>query len=75
MFWTSVVALLFVFVTAADMTAAQQVKDDRTVAGPCPIVASEQVIYESPDPPRVYAYSPGITILPGGRLVATLEQG
>ena len=40
-----------------------------------PILGSELVLYESPDPSMVYAYSPGLALLPGGRLVATMEQG
>ncbi len=32
-------------------------------------------VYESPDPGRIYAYTPGIVRLPGGRLVATMDQG
>ncbi|MFC3767108.1 sialidase family protein [Paenibacillus sp. GCM10012303] len=31
------------------------------------------IVYESPDPGSVYAYSPGIAVLPGGRLLATLD--
>ncbi len=30
---------------------------------------------ESPDPERVYCYSPGLTVLPSGRLVATTDWG
>jgi len=33
------------------------------------------VVYESPDPADVYAYSPGLIQLPGGRLIATMDQG
>lgn len=40
-----------------------------------PVLASESVLYESPDPKGVYAYSPGITRLESGRLVATMDQG
>lgn len=32
-------------------------------------------IYDSPDPARVYAYTPGICVLPGGRLLATMDVG
>jgi len=32
-------------------------------------------VYESPDPARVYAYTPGLARLPSGRLVATMDQG
>ncbi len=32
-------------------------------------------IYESPDPKRLFAYSPGITRLENGRLIATLDLG
>ncbi len=41
-----------------------------------PVLANDHVvIYESPDPKRVYAYTPGICRLPSGRLVATLDRG
>ncbi len=34
-----------------------------------------RVLYESPDPATVFAYSPGICRLGSGRLVATMDQG
>lgn len=41
-----------------------------------PLLADDHVtVYESPDPARIYAYTPGITRLPSGRLVATLDLG
>ena len=41
-----------------------------------PILANDAVaIYESPDPNRIFAYSPGLAVLPSGRLVATMDQG
>lgn len=40
-----------------------------------PISGSESVVYESPDAPKVYAYSPGLVRLDTGRLVATMDQG
>lgn len=33
------------------------------------------VVYESPDPRNIYAYSPGLSQLPSGRLIATMDQG
>ena len=43
---------------------------------PVPLLANEYVtVYESPDPERVYAYTPGIIRLHSGRLVATMDQG
>ncbi len=33
------------------------------------------VVYESPDAATIYAYSPGLVELPGGRLIATMDQG
>jgi hypothetical protein len=35
----------------------------------------EIIVFESPDPKRIYAYSPGITRLPSGRLIATMDIG
>lgn len=40
-----------------------------------PVLGDEVVVYESPDPATVYAYSPGLALLPSGRLVATMDQG
>jgi hypothetical protein len=63
---------------AAVNTAAQSnaSKGDSSTVRPIPLLANDPVIlYESPDPPKVYAYSPGITRLPSGRLVATMDQG
>jgi len=34
-----------------------------------------KVLYESPDPQSVYAYTPGLCRLASGRLVATMDQG
>jgi len=39
-----------------------------------PLVANDFVkVYESPDALQVFSYSPGLAVLPGGRLVATLD--
>lgn len=32
-------------------------------------------LYRSPEPQSIYAYSPGICVLPGGRLIATMDLG
>ena len=41
-----------------------------------PLLANEFVtVYESPDPERIYAYTPGLARLEGGRLLATMDQG
>ena len=41
-----------------------------------PLLANDFVaVYESPNPSAVYAYTPGLVRLPGGRLVATMDQG
>ena len=40
------------------------------------LLANEHhVLYESVDPDRLYAYTPGICRLRSGRLVATMDQG
>ncbi len=39
------------------------------------LAADYATVYESPDPRGVYAYSPSIAVLPGGRLLATLDLG
>ena len=43
------------------------------VAAP-PLAANDFVkVYESPDAQQIFSYSPGLAVLPGGRLVATLD--
>jgi hypothetical protein len=41
-----------------------------------PLLANQfTTVYQSPDPERVYAYTPGLVRLESGRLVATMDQG
>ena len=40
-----------------------------------PLASSFRVVYESPEPQTIYAYSPGIAALRGGRLIVTLDIG
>lgn len=40
-----------------------------------PLAQEYVTVFESPDPQRVFAYSPGITRLESGRLVATIDVG
>ncbi len=40
-----------------------------------PLADDHVTVFESPDPQRVFAYSPGLARLSGGRLVATLDLG
>jgi len=41
-----------------------------------PLLANSFVtVYESPDPSRIYAYTPGIAKTPSGRLIATMDCG
>jgi hypothetical protein len=40
-----------------------------------PLAQDHVVVYHSPDPENLYAYSPGICSLPGGDLVATIDLG
>jgi hypothetical protein len=40
-----------------------------------PLANDYTVVFESPDPASVYAYSPGLVELPSGRLIATMDQG
>ncbi|MCA9232274.1 MAG: exo-alpha-sialidase [Planctomycetales bacterium] len=40
------------------------------------LLANEFVtVYESPDPKSIYCYTPGLTRLPSGRLIATMDLG
>jgi hypothetical protein len=46
------------------------------VTEPHPLLGDRAtVVFESPDPARVYAYSPGICRLASGRIVATMDAG
>lgn len=40
-----------------------------------PLADNDVTLFESPDPLRVFAYSPGIARLESGRLIATLDLG
>ncbi len=40
-----------------------------------PLAQDYVVVYESPDPLGIYCYTPGLAVLPGGRLVATIDRG
>jgi photosystem II stability/assembly factor-like uncharacterized protein len=40
-----------------------------------PLAAESVTVFESPDPKRLFCYSPGSLRLPSGRLVATLDLG
>jgi len=40
-----------------------------------PLANEFTVVYQSPDPATIYAYSPGLARLQDGRLVATMDQG
>ncbi|CAG7652210.1 sialidase family protein [Paenibacillus allorhizosphaerae] len=40
-----------------------------------PLADDYVTVYESPDPAGVYCYSPAIIVLPGGRIVATIDLG
>lgn len=40
-----------------------------------PLAQEHVVVYESPDPARIYCYTPGIARLDSGRLVATMDRG
>lgn len=40
-----------------------------------PLAQDFVVVYRSPDPAKIYTYSPGLCRMPDGRLVATLDLG
>ncbi len=40
-----------------------------------PLAQDFVVVYQSPNPQKVYTYSPGLCRLPSGRLIATLDLG
>ncbi len=56
------------------VAAAPRAEAERATAQP--LLANDYVtVYESPHPDKVFAYSPGLALLEGGRLVATMDQG
>lgn len=64
-------------VQGAAMTAAvaQEPGGERVRREPAPLMAHEPVVvYRAPDPSRVYAYSPGLTVLPDGTFIATFDH-
>lgn len=40
-----------------------------------PIANDYTTVFASPNPSRIYAFSPGIAVLPGGRLLVTMDVG
>ncbi len=40
-----------------------------------PLADAYSTVFESPDPDRLYCFSPGIAVSPSGRLIATLDLG
>jgi hypothetical protein len=68
-------AVLSTASTAQNKQAPEQTQTTVKVSKITPLANDFVKVYESPDPANVYAYSPGLTILPSGRLVATMDQG
>ncbi len=68
-------AFLHTMAAGAALTGAVEKQKDMPVKS-LPVLANDYVtVYESPEPDRIYAYTPGLAVLPGGRLVATMDQG
>ena len=62
--------------TALSTTAQGDESRISAPASAIPLVADDYVtVYESPEATGIRAYSPGLALLPGGRLVATLDLG
>jgi len=58
--------LVAMLLIAAGVLAAEPIR---------PLAQDFVVVYESPDPTGIYAYSPGLCRMPNGRLIATLDLG
>ena len=39
------------------------------------IIANETVLYKSPSPADIFCYSPSVTVLPSGRILASFDIG
>ncbi|HOF41366.1 MAG TPA: sialidase family protein [Candidatus Hydrogenedentes bacterium] len=62
--------------TLTPMLAGARAESELRAVEPPPLVANSYVkVYESPDATQIYSYSPGLAVLPSGRLVATLDLG
>ena len=61
--------------TGGLLGAAGAAEPDRPTEPPPLLGDKSTVVFDSPDPARVYAYSPGITRLASGRLVVTMDAG
>jgi len=60
----------------ATLTGAAGANPKEVPVEPLPLLANDFVtLYESPDPDRIYAYTPGIARLASGRLVGTFDRG
>jgi len=66
------VKLVSVMAIVAATTLYSAIADAQAIR---PLAQEFVTVFESPDPARVFAYSPGIVRLDGGRLVATLDLG
>ena len=40
-----------------------------------PLAPIHSIVYTSPDPAHIFTYTPGIEVLPSGRLIATMDMG
>ena len=57
------------------MNSAKATDSNRMTEQPPVLGDKTTVVFDSPDPKSVYAYSPGIARLASGRLVATMDMG
>lgn len=64
----SAIVFSFIGLTMMPLSAAAQ-------APVRPLADQFVTLWESPDPQNLYGYSPGLAVLPSGRLVATMDIG
>ena len=63
-------------VALSPILAGSRAGSELQTCQPPPLVANSYVkVYESPDARQIYSYSPGLAVLPSGRLMATLDLG
>jgi hypothetical protein len=74
-----VISLLFVAGMGCPVWSQEKNKEKAVMAANAqairPLADGFVTVFKSPDPKQIYAYSPGIARLDGGRLVATLDLG
>ncbi len=74
-FFLLTVGALSLSLASAEAAEPARTGGDKAAWKVVPLAQEFVKIYESPDPKRVYCYSPGLARCPNGRIVATMDVG